>query len=79
MNKIKTIKVRTLRRILSNLGCVPDRIRGSHEIWIAPSGRELPPVTINHKNADIKGRPLKSLDEALKVEGFNLEKLLENL
>lgn len=45
------MKTRDLRKALRNLGCSPVRQKGSHEVWECPSGRKLPPLVTNQREA----------------------------
>lgn len=66
------MKFRDVRRSLKSQGCVAVRCAGSHEIWRAPSGRTLPPIVVNHLNADIPRGTLKNIQRGLEAEGLSL-------
>lgn len=43
------MKTKDFRKHLRVLGCCVCRQSGSHEIWVCPSGRKLPPVVVSQR------------------------------
>lgn len=65
------MKIREVQARLHKLGCHPDRISGSHQIWISPAGRTLPPLRIAHIGDDIQKMFLSKIIMSLRKEGIN--------
>lgn len=64
----KRPKVRTLLRFLHSLGWQPRRQNGSHEIWVAPSGRRSISLVVNHPGDDVTPQVLAHVLHALRLE-----------
>lgn len=64
------LKVRQVRQRLMELGCKPDRISGSHELWLTPLGRTLPPFRVNYLGDDMDRMFLSKIKNALQREGL---------
>lgn len=62
------MKTRDLQKALRSLGCAIVRTRGSHEIWVSPSGQKLPPVVVTQREAS--RRVLTTIKRALRSEGL---------
>jgi predicted RNA binding protein YcfA (HicA-like mRNA interferase family) len=66
------MSVRELLQDLRALGCQPERTSGSHQVWCTPGGTPLPPVVVNHANADVTRLVLSSIRRVLRREGLRL-------
>lgn len=66
-------KVRTLLQELRMLGCRPERVTGSHQVWRTPAGAHVT-VVVNHANADVSRLVLASIRHTLRKERLQLGK-----
>ena len=65
------MKIREVQYRLRELGCRDVRISGSHQIWVSPGGRTLPPLRISHVGDDIQKMFLSKIVMSLRKEGIN--------
>lgn len=68
------MKVRNLVQMLRSVGCTPDRIKGSHQVWITPR-RQSVPIVINHPNDEVSRCVLTTVRRVLLAEGINLREV----
>lgn len=67
------MKVRVLVSQIQAAGCIPVRVKGSHQVFRTPSGNSIP-LVINHQNAEVTPNVLASVRRALQSEGIRLKR-----
>jgi len=72
MAQLQPIKVRTLIQALTEAGCEPVRVTGSHGIYKTPkSGRSFS-IVVNHLNREVSLVVLSNVRRVLKGDGIDL-------
>jgi len=66
------MKTKDFRKQLKGLGCKLTRQSGSHEVWVCPTGRVLPPLVANQR--EMSRRVLTSILRVLRDEGLTDER-----
>lgn len=64
---MKPIKSREFKRILSETGCVAERITGSHETWKLPNGRK---ITIVAGSDEVSPGVIREIRKLFMVSGY---------
>lgn len=67
----RRFRTRDLLNRLRELGCVPQRISGSHQILVAPGNRTLC-IPVNHPGRDVSPTVLSSVRRVLRNVGLEL-------
>lgn len=65
------MKIREVQARLRDLRCEAVRVSGSHQIWVSPGGKTLPPLRIAHVGDDIQKMFLSKIVMSLRKEGIN--------
>ncbi len=66
------MKTKDFRKRLKALGCSIARQSGSHEMWVCPSGRTLPPVVTSQR--EVSRRVITSVLRVLREEGLTTDR-----
>jgi predicted RNA binding protein YcfA (HicA-like mRNA interferase family) len=68
------MKVRNLIQLLTQVGCNPTRIEGSHQVWRTPKNQSVP-IVVNHKNDEVSRLVLTTVRRVLRSEGIDLREV----